>query len=134
MRTGIARALVIAGSVLLIASAALHGVAGFTAVFPALNASNLAAALKPAMRVIFLLVAWHWLVFAVLALLARACDTSTRRRIVLICGFALLLEAIGGAAAMGLFIGNEMIGAAGILLLCGAFLSNRADLTATDNG
>lgn len=128
MRTGAARGFVVAGSVVLVAAAALHVAAAFTGAFPALNASNLAAALKPAFRVIFLSMAWHWLVFAVLALLARACDTAMRRGIVLILGFALLIEAVAGAAVMGIFIGNAMIAAAAILLLGGAALSRNQQL------
>ena len=41
---------------------------------------------------------------------------------ILLCGVAVLIEAVAGAAMMGLFIGNEMIGVAGLLLVCGGLI------------
>ena len=59
---------------------------------------------------------------ATLALIAGSAGTKLRRVYVLVCGLAVLLEAGAGAAMMGWFIGNEMIGAAGLLLVCGGLL------------
>lgn len=122
MRDRYGRALVVAGSVVLIASAVLHGIGGFTVGFPALRASNLAPALQAGFRVVFLSLGWHWIVLAVIALVAGLSAARLRKLIVLICGLALLIEAAAGASMMGLFLGNELVGAAGVLLLCGGLL------------
>lgn len=122
MRDRAARAFVVAGSVVLMASALLHIFAGFKVGFPALNASDLAPALKEAFRVVFLSLGWHWIVVAIIALLAAIAETKLRKVYVLLCGFAVLIEAVVGAGMMGLFIGNEMIGAAALLLICGGLL------------
>ena len=122
MRNRIARAFVVAGSVVLIASAVLHWVGGFTVGFPALNASTLDAELKAAFRVVFLSLGWHWILVAVVALLAGFAETRLRKVYVLLCGLAVLLEAVVGASMMGWFIGNEMIGTAALLLVCGGVL------------
>jgi hypothetical protein len=45
-----------------------------------------------------------------------------RKTLVLLCGLAVLLEAGVGASMMGFFVGNEMIGAAALLLVCGGLL------------
>lgn len=121
-RNKAACAFVILGSVVLFASAALHWFAAHALAFPALNASNLNPALKKAFGVVFLSLAWHWIVIGVVALLAGLTQTKLRRALVLFCGLAVLFEAAVGASMMGFFIGNEMIGAAAILLICGGLL------------
>ncbi|MGN6593110.1 MAG: hypothetical protein ACTHJX_09445 [Terriglobales bacterium] len=122
MRDRVARGLVTAGSVVLIASAVLHGFGGYRVGFPALRSSNLAPGLQAAFRVVFLSLGWHWLVVAAVALLANFTETRMRRAYVLLCGLAVLIEAVAGALVMGLVIGNEMIGAAAVLLVCGGVL------------
>lgn len=117
-----ARALTIAGCAVLVISAILHVFGGVKAGFPALAASNLNPAMKSAFQVVFLSLGWHWIVTAVVAACAIAAETRLRNAIILFCGAAVLLEALAGAWAMGWFIGNEMIGAAAILLLCGGLL------------
>ena len=121
-RNGAARVFVILGCVVLFASAALHSFAGYSKVFPVLAASNLSPGLQAAFRVIFLALGWHWLLAAIIALLASIKETRLRKTLVLVCGLALLLEAGVGASAMGFFIGNEMIGSAALLLICGGLL------------
>ena len=111
------------GSVLLIASAALHCFAGYRKLAsPSLAASNLDPGLQAAFRVVFLALGWHWFVTGVVALLAAITETELRKTLVLFCGLAVLLEAGVGASMMGFFIGNEMIGAAALLLVCGGLL------------
>jgi len=41
--------------------------------------------------------------------------------IALICGFAVLIQAVFTVAMVGFFIGNEMIGAASLLIIIGGF-------------
>lgn len=119
----VARLLITLGSIILLASAALHSLASYSKAFPALGASNLSPGLQAAFRVIFLSVGWHWLVIAVVVLTAAA---RRIKLLVLWCGLAVLVETIAGVAMMGLFIGNEMIGAAAILVVCGGMLSEAA--------
>lgn len=118
----LARSFTIAGCAVLVISAVLHVFGGIKAGFPALAASNLNPAVKSAFQVVFLSLGWHWIVTAVVAACAIAAETRLRNVIVLFCGAAVLAEALAGAWAMGWFIGNEMIGAAAILLLCGGVL------------
>ena len=121
-----ARVLVILGCVVLFASFALHSFAGFSQVFPALDASNLNPRLQAAFRVIFLALGWHWLLTAIVALVAGFTETKLRKTLVLVCGLALLLEAGVGASMMGFFIGNEMIGSAALLLVSAGLLFDRS--------
>jgi hypothetical protein len=121
-RNKAARVFVILGSVVLIVSAALHTFGGYSQAFPLLAASNLSPFLNAAFRVVFLSLAWHWAVVGVVALLAGVTETRLRKALVLICGLAVLIEAGVGASMMGFFIGNELIGAAALLLVCGGLL------------
>ena len=104
----------------------LHWFAGYSELFPGLIASNLNPRLQGAFRVVFLSLGWHWLVTAIVALLAGVTETRLRKILVLFCGLAVLLEAGVGASMMGFFIGNEMIGAAGLSLVCGGLLFDRS--------
>ena len=121
-----ARVFVILGSVVLIASAALHCFAGYSNDFPALAVSNLDPGLKAGFRVVFLSLGWHWFVTAIVALLAGITETRLRKTLVLFCGLAVLLEAGLGASMMGFFIGNELIGAAALLLVCAGLLFEKS--------
>ncbi len=110
----------------LAASAALHCFAGYSKGFPALAMSNLDLGLKAGFRVVFLALGWHWFVTAIVALLAAITETRLRKTLVLLCGLAVLLEAGVGASMMGFFIGNEMIGAASLLLVSGGLLFEKS--------
>ena len=125
-RNKAARAFVILGSVVLLGSAVLHGLGGYGELFPLLIASNLNPGVNTAIRVVFLSLGWHWLVTAIVALLAGVTETKLRKILVLFCGVAVLLEAGVGASMMGFFIGNEMIGAAALLLVCGGLLFEKS--------
>lgn len=108
------------GCVVLLASAILHCLA-YVKTYPALRASNLPPTLQSAFTVAFLSMAWSWIVLAIIAWVAAFRETKLRKLLVLICGFAVLIQAIGTLPFLGLFIGNEIIGAASILILCGGF-------------
>lgn len=125
-RNRAARAFVVLGSVVLLASAALHSFAGYHNALPALTASNLNPGLQQALKVVFFSLGWHWVVIAMVALTAGMTETTLRRPLVMLCGLAVLLEAGVGASIMGFFIGNEIIGAAALLLLCGGLLFDRS--------
>jgi hypothetical protein len=129
-RNKAARIFVSLGSVVLFASAALHCVGGYKVGFPALNASNLNPGLQIGFRVVFLSLAWHWVVIAIVVLLAGFSETRLRKLLVLFCGLAVLLEAAVGAGVMGFFVGNEMIGASALLLVCGGLLFDQSGVQA----
>ena len=116
------RILVALGSIVLFATAAVHCVAYAKGLSPALSASNLAAPLQAALRAIFLLVGWDWIVIGVIVLLAAFTETKLRKVLVLVCGVAVLVQTGLTLAFIGFFIGNEMIGLAALLILCGGLL------------
>lgn len=119
------RILVTIGAVILLASAALHFFGGYHAGFPALASSNLDPGLQAAFRVVFLAVGWHWILLSTMALVAAFSGIALRKFVVLVCGVGVLIEAAAGAAAMGFFVGNEMIGLAAILMTMGGLLFER---------
>jgi hypothetical protein len=121
-RNKTARILVTIGSIVLFASAALHFFAGYRAGFPQVAASNLKPGLQAAFRVVFLSVGWDWILLGIIALLAAFKATAWRKLAVLVCGFGVLIEAVVGAAIMGIFIGNELIGFAAVLVIVGGLL------------
>jgi hypothetical protein len=125
-RNKVARILVTIGSIVLFASAALHFFAGYSRGFPALAASNLGIGLQTAFRVVFLSVAWDWILLGIIALVAAFKATAARRVLVLVSGLGVFVEAVVGAAIMGVFIGNEMIGAAAILIVIGGLFFESA--------
>ena len=127
-RNKVARVLVALGSIVLFASAALHYLAYRKVSSPVIGASNLALPLQSVFRVSFLLMAWDWIVIAVVALLAAFAETRLRKTLVLVCGVAILLETALTLSFVGLFFGNQLIGTAGLLIFCGGlfFESPRA--------
>jgi hypothetical protein len=124
-RTG--QILVAIGSVALFAAAVLHFRAGHSTGFPALAASNLDAGLQSAFRVVFLSVGWDMILLGVIAVVAAFKAAAGRKALVLLCGFGVLIEAVGGAAVMGVFVGDEITGAAAILTIIGGFLLEGAN-------
>ncbi|MFZ0701082.1 MAG: hypothetical protein WAM80_04445 [Candidatus Acidiferrales bacterium] len=125
-RNKAARAFVVLGCLVLFVSAVLHCIGGYKEGFPALNASNLDPRLQVGFRVVFLSLAWHWVITAVVALLAGFTQTRLRQVLVLFCGLAVLLEAAVGAIMIGFFIGNEMMGTGALLLVCGGLLFDQS--------
>lgn len=116
------RMLAIVGSAVLLASAALHSLAYVKISSPAVGASNLPPALKSVFDVAFLSMAWNWVVLAVIVFVVALGTSRSRKAIVLICGFAVLIQAVFTVPFVGFFIGNEMIGVASILIIIGGFL------------
>jgi hypothetical protein len=125
-RNKAARVLVVLGAIVLFVSAAAHSVAYLKVFSPAIWASNLQATFQSAGRVAFLLMACDWIVIAVVALVAAFSDARLRKALVVICGLAILAEAGLTVAFIGLFIGNELIGSAGLFLLVGGLLFERS--------
>jgi hypothetical protein len=114
-----AKILVILGCIDLLVAAAVHFFGAYPGLSAALAVSNLIGPLKPAVRVVFLLVGWQWIVTAVIALLVVFTSTRLSKPIILICSIGLLVETALTWKFVGVFIGNEMIGSAALLLLFG---------------
>ena len=112
-----ARVLVAFGSVVLLAGAALHSMLAYPSVSAALAASNLSHSLQSAMRAVFLLVAWDWIVIAIIVLFAGFTETMLRRIVIVFCGVALLVQTGIMLRFLGWFTGSEMIVAAGLLIV-----------------
>jgi hypothetical protein len=127
-RSKVARFLTGLGCLLLVASAIIHSLV-YMKTSRAVGASNLPAVLQSVFGVAFLSMAWNWVVLAIIAWLAVLRETALRRPLVLICGLAVLIQAIFTVPFVGFFIGNEMIGAASVLILCGGFASEPARRT-----
>lgn len=109
------------GCFVLLASAVLHCVAYVKVASPAVAASNLPAAFQSVFRVSFLSMAWSWFVLAIITWIAASRETKLQKPLVLICGFAVLLQAIFTVPFLGFFVGNELIGAASLLIITGGF-------------
>lgn len=122
MKNKIAHALLILGCLVLFACAAIHYFGAYPHLVPRLAASNLAPPLSAALRSIFLMVASDWIVFAIIALLAGFSASRMRKPIVFLCGVAALVSAGVAYYFVSWFIGDELLGAAGLLLSCAAFL------------
>jgi len=71
--------------------------------------------------------AWDWIVLGSIVMLAIFAETRLRKAFVLICGIAVLVETGLTLPFVGLFIGNELIGTAGLLIFCGGLLLQRSD-------
>lgn len=121
-RNNPARILVTLGSIVLIAGALLHCLAAYSRVSAAVLASNLSAPLQGALRTVFLLVGWDWIVIAVIVLISAFTTTNLRKVIVLFCGFALLVTTAVMLAFLGWFVGTDMVLASGLMIFCGGLL------------
>ena len=121
-KNGLARFLIIAGAGVLFLSAALHTFAAYPRVTAAVSVSNLSPTLKGALRTVFLLVGWNWLAIGILALVAALRNGTSRKLLVLLLGASILVEAGLSLAMMGVFIGNELLAAAAVLLSAGGSL------------
>lgn len=117
------------GCLVLLAGALLHLIAGSPRVSTALAASNLNAGLQAAMRSVWFLIGWTWIVIAVVTLIAAFTETKIQKPIVLFCGFALLVQIPVWVALMGWFVGNEMLLVAGVLIVAGGLLFRSLSLS-----
>jgi hypothetical protein len=121
-RRTVSRTLVTLGCVVLFVAATLHCLAYLKFSAPAVRASNLPIALQSVFEVAFLSMAWSWIVLALIVLVATFGEAPLGKPIALICGFAVLIQAVFTVPMVGFFIGNEMIGAASLLIIIGCFL------------
>lgn len=121
-RNKAARILVALGALVLIAGALLHCIAAYPKVSTAVKASDLGAPLQGALRTVFLLVGWDWIVIAIIMLISAFTVTKLRKIIVLLCGLALLVTAAMMLAFLGWFAGTDIILASALMSFCGGLL------------
>jgi hypothetical protein len=121
-RRSMSRTLITLGCILLFVSAAMHCLAYLTFSGPAVHASNLPIALQSVFEIAFLSMAWSWIVLALIVLVVTFKEARLGKPVALICGFAVLIQAVFTVPMVGFFIGNEMIGAASLLIIIGGFL------------
>ena len=121
-RRAVSRTVLTLGCLVLLVAAAMHCVAYVTFSAPAVQASNLPIALQSIFQIAFLSMGWSWLVLALIVLVVVFGEARLAKPIALICGFAVLIQAVYTVPLVGFFIGNEMIGAASLLIIIGAFL------------
>src|SRR5271170_6403417 len=122
-RRTMSRTLVTLGCAVLLVAATVHCLAYLKFSAPAVHASNLSIALQSVFEVAFLSMAWSWIVLALIVLVVTFGETRLSKPIALICGFAVLIQAVFTVPMVGFFIGNEMIGAASLLIIIGCFCS-----------
>lgn len=120
-RVKVARSLAGLGCFILLASTALHLAGAYPRISTGLTASNLNAGLQSALRAVFLLIGWDWIVIAIIALIAAFTEARIRKSLVVFCGAALLVQAIVMVRFIGWFIGADMILASALLILAGGF-------------
>ena len=116
------RTLLTLGCVVLLVTAAVHCLAYLTFSGPAVHASNLPIFLQSVFEIAFLSMSWSWIVLALIVLVVTFGEARLGKPIALICGFAVLIQAVFTVRMVGFFIGNEMIGAASLLIIIGCFL------------
>lgn len=121
-RRTVSRTLLTLGSIVLFASAAVHCLAYLKIAAPAVHASNLPVAMQSVFEIAFLSMAWSWFVLAIIVLVATFGQTRLGKPVVLLSGFAVLIQAVFTVPLVGFFIGNEMIGVASLLIIVGGFL------------
>lgn len=123
MMTGrtVSRTLLTLGSVVLLVAAAMHCVAYGKFAAPALHGSNLPKTMQSVFEIGFLSMAWSWFVLGLIVLIVSCGEARMGKTIALVCGFAVLLQAAWTVSLVGFFIGNEMIGAASVLIIIGGF-------------
>jgi hypothetical protein len=121
VRIKVARSLVGIGCLSLAAGAVLHLTGGYPLVSAGVLASNLNTDLQSAFRSVFLIVGWHWLMIAAIAMIAAFSRARTAKAIVLLCAVTLIVDGALMAKFLGWFVGTDMILVSALLILCGGF-------------
>lgn len=124
-RRAVSGTLVMLGFALLVA-AAMHGLAYLKFSAPAVHASNLPIAQQSVFKIAFLSMVWNWMVLALIVLVVTFREARLGKPVALICGFAVLIQAVFTVPMVGFFIGNDMIGAASLLIITDCFLLHRS--------
>jgi hypothetical protein len=123
-RRTVSRILVTLGCVVLLVAAVVHFLVYPKFSAPAVHASNLPVALQSIFEIAFLSMSWSWIVLALIVLVVTFGEARLAKPIALICGFAVLIQAVFTVPLVGFFMGNEMIGVASLLIIIGCLLSH----------
>lgn len=121
-RRAVSHTLLTLGCVVLLWTAAVHCLAYLTYSGPAVHASNLPIFLQSIFEIAFLSMSWSWIVLAIIVLVVTFGEARLGKTIALICGFAVLIQAVFTVPLVGFFGGNELLGAASLLIILGCFL------------
>ncbi|MGH9416682.1 MAG: hypothetical protein ACRD01_08645 [Terriglobales bacterium] len=122
LRNGVAKVLVALASLVLLACAGLHLLGAEPRLWTALQSSNLSAPLPSALRAVFVMVGWDWIVLAAIAWVAVRSATRVRRPILLVCGVGLAVQTLLTLHWIGWFIGSDLVLAATVLMLAGGWV------------
>lgn len=117
-----AQALAILGAVAMLVSAAFHGTLGYQGIVAALAGKGVDPTVVAALKAIWLIVSWHWLAIATLVLASSFGRMAPWRVVLLVCGIAVIGDALGAFAAIGIFVGDELLAVAGVSILAAAAL------------
>ena len=121
-RKRVAQALIVLGSLVLFLVGAVHGLAGYPQISGALAGTAIPGKIIGGLKLVWLLASWHWITLGIIALVLAFSKTALRRALLLLCGFIVLADAALAFAAVGPFIGDELLTVAAIALLAGAAL------------
>jgi hypothetical protein len=111
--------LILAGSIVLLATALVHGSA-YNAIAHGMEASSARPFLVSAMKVLWLAYSFHLVVLSVVFLLASR--TRGGKRLVLVCALIPAGDILLGLSLVGVFIGNIMLALATLLFVAGGLL------------
>ena len=125
------RTLVTLGCIVLIVAAGIHCLVYQEFTATAVHASNLPIALQSVFEGAFLSMAWSWIVLGLIVLVITFGEARLGKPITLICGFAVLIQAVFTVPMVGFLIGNEIIGFASLLIIVGGFLFQRSQVAAS---
>jgi hypothetical protein len=126
-RRRISQALVILGNFALINLAVLHAWSGYPAVSQIAAETQTAPRFAAGLKVIWLLVAWHWVAFGIIALAVSFGRRAPHRVVLSLCGLAILVDAAATLARIGWFIGDELAAVAAVAILAASVLFPAAE-------
>jgi len=109
----------IAAALILVATAGIHG-SGYTSVSAAVAASSVNPALGPSLRAVWLMISFHLVILAAVAVVASGVRGG--KAIVLACALLPAVDTIILFRSVGVFIGTVNLGAAAILLVASGLL------------
>jgi hypothetical protein len=121
-RKRIAQALVILGNLALLALAVGHAWNGYPAVSQIASEAQTTPLLAAGLKVIWLLVSWHWVALGIIALAVSFGRRAPHRVVLSLCGLVVLVDAAATLVRLGWFIGDELAAIAAFALLAAAAL------------
>lgn len=121
-RRGVAQVLVVIGNIALFYLAYGHWQHGLPSVSKIVVDAHAPRFFAVGMKVLWVLVSWHWVAFGVIALAASFGRSAPHRTVLSLCGLAVLVDAAATYAGMGWFRGNELLIIAAIVFLAASVI------------